>query len=500
MAKKKDDKQQTTTDVNPIAKNTLARDMTPDVDSIVMMYLNGIAVNPDPIFKLVPMQRYAVYDDMKLDAEVGSRLEERKDAVIALSRRVVPASDAQVDLDAAELVEKMIDDFYKWDQFVRNIMSCQDYGLSVIETEWNVETYMPVRGHYRPPSTFLFDDKERLHWLNKNDPVEGKIVPKEKFVITTFGNGVYGEAVLQRAYWSWRIKKEFIRLKARYGAEKAGSYLLVKLNEAVSTGDPEAKELLKSLGKIMENRYGILPDWVDSAEMLSSDTSGVGTFYDVSIEYFDAQIAKAIIGQTASSKDAKGGLGGKQEGQALTKSDKAMSDGRLVSEALDGLVKQMLVYHFNVEEYPRIEFYADKKIAAQELAPTVTAIQGMAATGWKFNKQEITDRTGFTFETDEENLFVALPPQASTPFGKEPGGLPGTADAGGEAGDINTASDVKAPAGVKQALNDAQMSALLGIIKSVSLKELSRNAAINLITSSLPISKEQAESIIEKSI
>jgi len=48
-------------------------------------------------------------------------------------------------------------------------------------------------------------------------------------------------------------------------------------------------------------------------------------------------------------------------------------------------------------------------------------------------------------------------------------------------------------------LNGAQMSSLLSIVKSVKAGDLSRAAAINLISSSLPLSAEQAGAIIEES-
>lgn len=52
----------------------------------------------------------------------------------------------------------------------------------------------------------------------------------------------------------------------------------------------------------------------------------------------------------------------------------------------------------------------------------------------------------------------------------------------------------------KTSLNGAQMASLLSVVKSVKLGELSTTAAINLISSSLPLSEEQAKSILQDSI
>ncbi|MFA6664701.1 MAG: capsid protein [Lachnospiraceae bacterium] len=61
------------------------------------------------------------------------------------------------------------------------------------------------------------------------------------------------------------------------------------------------------------------------------------------------------------------------------------------------------------------------------------------------------------------------------------------------------ASAVEASVPEKVNLNGAQMASLLSIVKSVKIGDLSRSAAINLISSSLPLSAEQAGAIIEES-
>jgi hypothetical protein len=47
-------------------------------------------------------------------------------------------------------------------------------------------------------------------------------------------------------------------------------------------------------------------------------------------------------------------------------------------------------------------------------------------------------------------------------------------------------------------LNGAQITSMLGVVKSVASGELTRNAAISIITSTLGVSKENAEMFIEE--
>jgi hypothetical protein len=65
-------------------------------------------------------------------------------------------------------------------------------------------------------------------------------------------------------------------------------------------------------------------------------------------------------------------------------------------------------------------------------------------------------------------------------------------------GEEVTEGELDAPQGVKQSLNGAQMQSLLAVLTSYQTGALSRSAAINLITSSLPLTQEQAASIVEE--
>lgn len=93
-------------------------------------------------------------------------------------------------------------------------------------------------------------------------------------------------------------------------------------------------------------------------------------------------------------------------------------------------------------------------------------------------------------DADEELAKIQDEEAASTPMPAAP--FSNSPDAS-----ILTEGQVQVPTAAKESLNGAQMQSLLSIISSVSAGTLSRTAAINLITSSLPMSQVQAESIIE---
>lgn len=360
-----------------------------------------IVVNKDPLLKVSHEKLGVLYGNMLLDPRVKSSIDERIHAVQAMEIELTPKIENLRARTAIRLLESAIDKI-GWHDFVEAILQCVVYGFSISEPLWNAKTYMPEHIASRDVSRFVFSTDGKLKWYKKNS-IEPVDVNESRLIISRNGRGMYGQSALQSAYWIWRAKKELLKQLIRYGEQHAQmkSFLLTDPEKQISPDDLAA--LAISINDAGQDGAAALPNWVSDWRRLTDNGSGAQDFYNKILEYYDDQIAIAISGQTAGSQEAKGGLGGQQVGQVLTKKEVALSDAKKVEKAIKHLYEMFIPWHLGYD-YPEIEIDV-RPVADEALDQKLEQVKVLVEAGLELSSTQVRQLFGFDEPNNETDVL-----------------------------------------------------------------------------------------------
>ena len=390
----------------------------PQILDIVM----GTIQNPSAINKLEYVKKIGVYNEMVLDSVVKGALDERYYSVMDMDFSVVYPDGTIENNDVTDFINNEIIDNTGFQEWVKNIMTFLQFGASYCQPIINPDTYL-IDDIVKYPAEKIKWDKDFNIRLKTKQNYNGIELDKNMLIITRTGAFPYGESVLLPAYWIWYFKKEMLKNYSIYGAEAAAGMTLfyMKDNVDISFGDEnkfDDAQLERDLKRLTGTQKAFIPPYIDRGETLSGATSGIGSFYNEFLKYADEAITKTIAGQTAGSSDAKGGLGGQQVGQVMTKRQIAIADSKFIEGALQQLIDIVLPFHFTlpVENYPKIKLIPrevyDKEqklkefetLSAKGLA--ISEKQAREVFGWEQPESEDDTITTTTTQTPTENPFT----------------------------------------------------------------------------------------------
>lgn len=244
------------------------------------------------------------------DAHLASLLQTRRNAVIGLSRAILPYSDDPADKEAADLVEEALDGL-DIEDLILDLMDAVGKGFSIAEILWEVgERVVPRSVEWVDPKRFTWDGQE-VRLLTDSHPVDGEVLPANKFVIHRYKarSGLPSRAgMLRVCAWMYLFKNYAVKDWVAF-AEVFGMPLrLGKYDPAASKEDKAALEAaIRALGT---DAAGIIANTTD-IEFLTEGSSGAkpsGDVYERLVAFCDRAMSKAILGQTLTT-DTTGATG-----------------------------------------------------------------------------------------------------------------------------------------------------------------------------------------------
>lgn len=261
---------------------------------------------------LLTRKGLAIYDDMQKDAQVRSCLNTKKFAVLSKGWDVLPATDAQRDVEIAAFVKFCLEDMRGSVQDVLfNVLDALAKGFSIAEVNWKLIPHGPYAGMVglesiksKNPWAFGFDMDEFLNVRHLTMTSGGTTVnlPADKFIVYTYMPEYempFGQSDLRAAYKHWWSKEVILRFWNIY-LEKFG---MPTAKGAYRRGMPKNQqdELLRVLDKIQQETAIVVPEDV-TVELLEAHRGGEAG-YLAAIDFHNKQIAKAILGQTLTSDE-----------------------------------------------------------------------------------------------------------------------------------------------------------------------------------------------------
>src|SRR5271168_4773933 len=380
------------------------------------------------------------------DLHYLSVLGTRKNAVAQLDVIVRAESSSAEDQRAAAMVREMIcDGPIQLDSVLFDVLDAVGKGFSATEIMWDTSgrEWFPAQLKWRDPRWFAFD------WISGEEilvrTLKGEIIPVESDAQTRLpthfgGSGMFSTmnpgigiqpmtaplapykfvthfakakaglpirgGLARAAGWAYLFKNYILKDWVTF-AEVFGQPLRVgKYHPGASEQDKQA--LLSAVSRIGSDAAAIIPESM-VIEFTEAHQNGSSELYQSFCEYLDAQVSKAVLGQTLTTDMPRAGGGSRAAAQVHegVRRDILNADARRLAATLArDLVRPIVELNMGPQkQYPRIELGlpdgSDVKVFAE-------IVSMLADRGLRVGQKTILDKLGIAQAAEGEAVLGAL--------------------------------------------------------------------------------------------
>ncbi len=413
----------------------------------------SIGLTPE---RLTGIMQQAEFGDPYLYLELAEEMEEkdlhylavigtRKNAVAQLDLIVHAASSAAEDQRAAAMVREMIcEGPIQLDSVLFDVLDAVGKGFSATEIMWDLSgrEWFPAQLKWRDPRWFAFD------WISGEEilvrTLKGEIIPVERDATATQPTHFGGEGILsslrggigiqpmtaplapykfithfakakaglpirgglaRAAGWAYLFKNYILKDWVTF-AEVFGQPLRVgKYHPGASEQDKQA--LLSAVSRIGTDAAAIMPESM-VIEFTEAHQNGGSELYQNFCQYLDAQVSKAVLGQTLTTEMPRSG-GSRAAAQVHegVRRDIINADARRLAATLArDLVRPIVELNMGPQrQYPKIELGlpddSDVKVFAEIVAM-------LADRGLQVGQKTILDKLGIAEAREGEAVLGAI--------------------------------------------------------------------------------------------
>jgi len=389
--------------LNPEQKDEIAS--TRDGRDITRGYVDGLPLLPttDRLLSLKGGGDLLIYQEVLRDEQVKACFEQRVRAVVSKPWEVMPGGDKRIDKQAAEFIEQQLKNIH-FDSVTEKMLYGVFYGYAVGEPLYAVSDGKIVldttRGgiKVRDRRRFGFAPDMSLRLKTSAKPM-GEELPEKKF--WTFATGSdhddepYGLGLAHWLYWPVFFKRSGTKFWLIF-LEKFGSPTAMgKYQPGTSKEDQD--KLLSALQAIQTDSAIIFPDGM-TAELLEATRGGTADYTSL-YDRMDAAIARATLGQTASTQGTPGKLGN-EDLQGDVRDDIVRADADLVCMSFNAtIVKWLVEWNFPGAALPQVWRKCADEEDANQVAERDSKIAGM---GFKPTLKYIQDTYGGEWVEEDE--------------------------------------------------------------------------------------------------
>lgn len=384
----------------------------------VFRSLNAVLPDPDPVLSKQGKD-ISIYRDLLPDAHVSSCVQSRKSGVLSLeweidrgkakSRQAKFVQDIFAKIDVYELISEILD--------------APLFGFVPIEVIWEEQGgfALPVKIEAKPQEWFQFDFENRLRLRTGNrsnlpllKDQAGFFLPEYKFLLPRSNasyQNPYGEKVLSRVFWPVTFKKGGLKFWVVFAEKYGMPYLIGKHPRGISI--EERDEIADNLENMIQDAIAVIPDDSQVDMLESSGKSASADIFQRLIESQNAEISKAILGQTLTTDVGNTGSYAASNTHFQIRQDIIDNDKKLVEKTMNQLVQWIMEINFGaVRDMPVFSMWQeeniDKTLAERD--------EILARTGVRFTKKYF--RTNYGLEEDEFDIAVPQPQTPPPSFGE----------------------------------------------------------------------------------
>ncbi len=361
----------------------------------IAMYLP----DPDPVLRKQGKDQ-RIYRELLADAHVWSCVTSRRSGVKSLlwavDRGKAPSRQAKI-------IKSVFDGLNLYG-LITQILDATLFGFSPLEIIWakNDGLVLPARIVGKPPEWFAFNNGNELVFKSRQNPL-GETLPPRKFLCpkndATYQNP-YGERALSRVFWPVAFKKGGLRFWTVFMEKFGMPYLIGK----VPRGAPkeEVNNLADTLEAMVQDAIAVIPDdsSVDIKE--AGGKAASGGIYQQMVQEMNAEISKAILGQTLTTEIGNKGSYAASNTHFMVRQDIVDSDKKLVENTMNRLIALICELNFADGERPVFSMWKEEAIDLS----LATRDKTLAEAGVRLTKTYYQSAYGFG---DDEIESVGAP-------------------------------------------------------------------------------------------
>lgn len=398
------------TSIRNVFREDVARGLTPQ--RLATVLLQSEQGDPEPYLALAEQMEEK---DLNYRAQLGTR----KLACASLPFEIESASDSAEDKKAADMVREMLRDDGVEDTFT-DILDGMGKGFSVSEILWDTsgKEWHPERVVWRDPRWFTFDlaDGDTVLLRGPGMPTP---LPGYKFIVhkPKLKSGIPIRGGLARASaWAYLFAnyglKDWVGFCELFGQPlRVGKYPAGSQKEQIDV----LKQAVYGLGS---DAAAVLPEGM-VVDIIQAQTTGNADLYEKLLRFLDERVTLAVLGQTLTSGQSRGGGGSLALGQVHNevRRDLMRADARQLAATLNrDLVRPLVDLNLGPRAaYPKLRFSIEEP---EDLATLADNLSKLVPLGLKVEQSVIRDKMGLPDPADGADLLTmsaAPPPQDKPP-------------------------------------------------------------------------------------
>ena len=245
----------------------------------------------------------------------------------------------------------------------------------------------------------------QLQLLDKRDLVNGVPLPPHKFIIhrPKLKSGLPHRGGLARLVaFSYVCKlyglKDWLSFLEVYGMPlRLGKY-------GPAASDEDRQVLKQAVSNIGSDAAAILPESMQIEFQQVAQSSNSESFLHL-VEWIDKQVAKAVLGQTATTEGTPGRLGN-DNAQAEVRQDLIAADAKQLAQTLNrDLVKTVIDINYGPQKaYPRIVMALPEE---DDLALLADNLAKLVPLGLQVSAQEVRQKLGLSTPDKDAEILQA---------------------------------------------------------------------------------------------
>lgn len=369
--------------------------------------LANILPDPDIVLKKQGKD-ITIYKELLCDPHVFACTQSRKAGVLSLDWDINRGLDKD---EHAENIEKLLKKL-NIHKLISDILDATQFGFQPLEIMWVKDKsgyIFPEKIVSKPPEWFCFDDDNNLKFRTKEN-YYGEELPDKKFLLAQNNpsyNNPYGERTLSRVFWAVTFKKGGLKFWVVF-TEKYGMPHLIGKHPRGATKE-ETDSLADMLEDMVQDAIAVIPD-DSSVEIQEANKSSSAEIYEKLIDKMNAEISKAVLGQTLTTEIGSTGSYAASNTHMAVRQDIIDSDRKLVESVINQLIQWIYEINFSNEQIPVFEMYAPEDV-------DLTLAQRdkiLSETGVKFTKEYFIKNYGL--EDEDFDIREDIIPTANPAF------------------------------------------------------------------------------------
>jgi len=378
------------------------------------------------------------------DTHLFSELQTRKNAVHGLDYEITPWSESAEDKKIRDFVADCLFSLESFDDALLDMLDAIGKGYSLNEIIWSAGRGQAVIGriawihakkavfYERGAANMWAKSFEVPRILTEAQPIEGEQMPAFKLIYHRYKarSGYDTRAgILRVCAWMYLFKNYGIKDWVAF-AEVFGMPLrLGKYDSGASTADKDA--LIAAIQSLGSDAAGIISKNTEIEFVEAVKNSGTNNIYESLANFCDAQMSKAILGQTATTEGTPGKLGN-EDAQDRVRHDLIKADAESLGKTIRyQIIRPLVGYNFGWDTpLPWFNLLYERP---EDLEKLMNVYKGASEIGQPIAAEHVSERFKIPMPKKGETVLAAPVksfPGSGTVSGSPQGSetVPGRAD------------------------------------------------------------------------